>query len=141
MTSRVNERGGALVMAMMLVVVTGTLLTAMTQGNRFLMTDTVDERATMQALQAAEGGIEQARWRLQHDPKFAGEVLRIGNAEVTVKVLALPGGGPSWQATATARTQPRGANGLRVQQTVVATLVGDVGLPAATQWRQLGSGR
>ena len=90
MTSRASERGGALVMAMMLVVVTGTLLTSMTQGNRFLMTDTVDERATMQALQAAEGGIEQARWRLQHDPKFAGEVLRIGNAEVTVKVLALP---------------------------------------------------
>jgi len=136
MNHRHGERGAALVMAMMLVVVTGALLTSMTQGNRRLMTETIDERAAMQALQAAEGGIEQARWRLQHDPKFAGEVLRIGSADVIVKVFALPGDRASWQATATARTQPRGANGLGVQRTVVATLVGDVGLPATKAWRQ-----
>ncbi|MFK7740529.1 MAG: hypothetical protein AB8H80_09400 [Planctomycetota bacterium] len=134
-----NEQGAALVMAMMLVVVTGTMLTSMTQGHRLLANDTIDERASSQALQAAEGGIAQARWQLQQDAGYAGERLRIGNAEVDISVTKTDERPSTWRVTSMARTQPRGSKGLSIQSTVSATLAPSQDLPTVCSWRQHGS--
>lgn len=140
------ERGSAIVLALVLVVAFGVLTTTMTQGSRRLATGSVDDRATLQALHAAEGGIEQARWQLQRDPEFAGGRLRIGDADVAVEVTALPGPAAGWQVRSIATCRPRGTGGLPVQRCLVADLVAGPGranrsgrpapMPTVRNWRE-----
>ena len=133
---RQEERGAALVMALLLVVVLGTLSTSMSQGVQLLSHDSVDERAAMQALHAAEGGIAQARWRLRQDPEWAGEVLQIGRAQVAILATAIPGEVAHWQVQASAQCHGRGDQGLPSQRIVTVELVGGDGLPRICGWRE-----
>lgn len=135
---RDQERGAALIMALMLVAVFGMLTSTLIHGDRQLAIDSIEELAGMQALQAADGGIEQARWRLQQDGQFAGEEIRIGNAEVVIKILRTATQPARWQVTATATCRPRGANGLPLRRRIVADLLAGEGLPVVSYWHEPG---
>lgn len=131
--NRQYERGGALVMALMLVVVVGMWTTSMTGGARSMDSATVAERTRLQLLQAADGGLEQTRLRLRDDPSFAGEVVTIGGVEVTIEVARGPG---TWAATATARSRAVGASRLPSQRRLVAEFHATGGMPARKSWAE-----
>jgi len=134
--NRQHENGGALVMALMLIVVVGMLTASMTSSTQLLSSQTVTERAELQALQAADGGIEQARLRLREDANFRGEVVQIGGAEVTIEVVPVAERPGRWTVTATARCEPRGEHGLPLQRCLLVELVAEDGLPRRQNWRE-----
>lgn len=81
-----RQAGSAMIAMMLFIVVVGTFTTAMMQGGRSQAEAAVHDRASLRALHAAEGGVAQARWRLQQDAGYRGELLVIGGIDVEVVV-------------------------------------------------------
>lgn len=132
------ERGGALVMVLALVVVIGSLTNALFHNGRRLTTATVGERDTLAALQAAEGGIAQARWQLRNDPNYAGETLTIGDAEVTISAHRIDPTDERWQVRSHARLTRSAGSSTRAQRCVNATLLrgASANLPRIVDWHE-----
>ena len=127
------ERGAALIVAMLLVVVIGTLTASLAGSTSRAAQEATLGRGRSEALAAAEGGVETARVRLAQDAAWSGEELTIGRSTVKVEVAR----GQDGRATvvSTASCPCRGA-GLPVQATVEARLESKAGLPFVASWSE-----
>lgn len=128
-----TERGAALIIAMLLVVVIGSLTASLSDSSSRAAREATLGRGRSEALAAAEGAVETARVRLMQDPAWAGGELTIGRSTVLVSVVR--DGEGQTTVTATAECPLRGA-GLPVRSTVEARLSPRTGLPAVVGWRE-----
>lgn len=128
-----SERGAALLIAMLLVVVIGSVTTTLTGTTTRTAQSCVLARGRVEARFAAEGGIETARVRLAIDAHWPGAELLIGRTVVTVTVT--PGTDGSFQVEAQAACPVRGA-GLPVRSTVFARLAPTVHGLATAAWSE-----
>ncbi|MCR9247678.1 MAG: hypothetical protein NXI31_21845 [bacterium] len=132
------ERGGALIMVLVLVVVIGSLTNSLFHNGRRLTTATIGERDTLAALQAAEGGIAQAQWQLRNDPDYGGETLTIGGAEVTISAHRVASTAERWQVRSHARLTRSANSSTRAQRCVNVTLLrgAPAGVPRIVDWHE-----
>ncbi len=121
-----RERGTALVWALVLLGFAAALSALLLERGRGVDAATKTDLATLKARYAAEGGLAIARRRLAADPSYAGETVRVGECEVTVRVERQKGG---WLVAAAA--EPGMA-------TLKATLRASSGLPKVASRRWLG---
>lgn len=130
------ERGSALVLAMMLIVVLSALAHSAVVGARATTSATLLARGRAEALAAADGGIALARLRLADGLGWAGGVETIGRCQVEVTASRAADG--TFDVVATADCPVRGA-GQPVRATIAAVLVPRAdGLPRVVDWREPG---
>ena len=135
MNGRCCERGSALIVVMVLVVVVAALASSIQHGSRSITRETLSERAAVQALQAADGGVELARWALHRDEGYRGEVITIGDAEVEVTVVPILSG-RRWRVRSVARVHPSGPRGHAHGCTVEVELVAGGWGTEQVRWSQ-----
>ncbi|MDJ0976014.1 MAG: hypothetical protein QNJ98_16265 [Planctomycetota bacterium] len=119
-----RERGFALPIVMVLVVLTAALGSTVVQREQTVRRDTQTSTAARQAFHAAEGGIAHARHALSRDTAYAGETLTIGTSEVIVEVTR--DGDTGWRVRAAATPG---------SQVVEARLDATDGLPRIRGWQ------
>jgi type II secretory pathway component PulK len=83
---RRDERGSALVFALLILLMASALGAAVLERGRGLAAATKHDRTDLAAFYAAEGGIAHARHALARDPAWSGATLRIGTCDVAVTV-------------------------------------------------------
>ena len=132
-TQAQSERGAALLIAMLLVFVIGTLTSSLASTTARAANDGQVARGLSEARAAAEGGIETARIRLASTPGFRGEELVVGRCTVGITVAAAQDGSRSILATASCPV--RGA-GLPVKATIRASMTTQDGKVAVTAWSE-----
>ncbi len=129
-----SERGLALIPALVLVVVLGGTIAALSAGSRRLAAGDIDAAAEVRALQAADGGLQLALWALSRDVDFAGERLQIGLS--TVEVVVERDGGVV-RVRSLARCWPRGEHAPpRAVGVTMRVVFGDDGRPRGVGWRR-----
>ena len=132
-----RERGAALVIVLVLVVVAGSVSQLVLQRTRLLTSDTRAERAQVQSFYAAEGALEHARVALRDDAGYAGGELEIGGCRVELAVQREDKGERAWVVTLTAR---HGAGAVPTWRSrIEARLLAGEGkrLPRVVGWREL----
>jgi len=92
MRDRSRERGVALIWALALLFFAASLSAVLLERGRAVDAASQTDTASLKALYAAEGGIALGRWRLAQDPAYAGETVRVGECDVTVRVEPRAGG-------------------------------------------------
>jgi len=118
-----DERGSALVWALMLLVLASALGATLLERGRAVAAATEHDRTTLRGFFAAEGGLAFARHALARDPAYHGGTVRVGECDVAVTVQPR---GRAWDVTAV-------ADGVRL-----VALFRDVPgtLPPMVEWRQ-----
>ncbi|MHC4933112.1 MAG: hypothetical protein ACYTGV_13080 [Planctomycetota bacterium] len=86
MSGRRNERGFALIWALVLLVVVSALSSLVISREMDLRASTTADADTLRAHYAAEGGLAHARSALRRDPDFRVATLKVGTCEVRVHV-------------------------------------------------------
>lgn len=122
-----RERGAALVTAMTLLVVVGTLTGLAIERSTALSHDDRRHLSATAAAFAADGGLVYARHLLQRRAGNPAEstatgdtwTLRIGRADVTIHIAPLATDPSLWHATSTARC---GSGPTAATKTLTATL-------------------
>ena len=112
-----DERGSALIIAMFVLVLAGSVTALIFERARGLDAATRHDRESLQAFYAAEGGLARARHALAGDPTYVGETLEVGGREVAVTVA-------HWTVVVLTR-------GCRIDAQLELT----AGLPRVVSWR------
>ena len=129
-----RERGAALLMALMLLIVVSAAGATMHARSLRVATETILEKRALTARWAAEGGIALTRAALARDEGFDGGTSTVGDAEVRVTV---EGDGDLRIVESVAFVRPSGDHGPRTRVRIRASLrLGD-GLPAIESWNEL----
>ena len=121
-----NEKGGALVLAMLILLLVGTASAHMLTRFQGLRASAEVERKSLDAFYAAEGALELARHRLSTNPLYEGGPVDVAQTSVRLQVEALPG--PRWKVSAVAT--PVGTQ-------LEAVFAAGSGLPRVVTWRQV----
>ncbi len=121
-----NEKGGALVLAMLILLLVGTASAHMLTRFQGLRASADVERKSLDAFYAAEGALELARHRLSTNPLYEGGPVEVAQTSVRLQVEALPG--PRWRVSAIAT--PVGTQ-------LEAVFAAGSGLPRVVTWRQV----
>jgi type II secretory pathway component PulK len=87
-----REKGFALVWALVLLGFAASLSALLLERGRATDLASKTDTVALKALYAAEGGLALARQRLSLDASYAGETLRVGECDVTVRVQPRDGG-------------------------------------------------
>ena len=125
-----EQRGSALVLAMLLVVVLVTATSVITSSMLRTTTRAMQDLGQASALAAAESGIELARVRIASDPRWPGGGLNVADAAVQVEAASTSGDNRIVTASA---LWTRGST--RVMTTVTAELAPNpAGLPTIVRW-------
>ena len=90
-----RTRGAALLLALVVLVVLGTVTTLAVERCRMLSHSDGIEHAQLQALWAAEGGVAHARHALAENPEHTGTTLRLGSCTVTTVIARAPVAAPA----------------------------------------------
>lgn len=128
-----SERGSALVIAMLLVVVLGVVTTRMTGTASRAAIESTLARGSLEARLAAEGGIDTARVRLALDPAWKGDTIEVGRCSVVVEVRCQDDGRIDVDATSTC---PVRGSGLPVRSTVAVQLRRDGSGVRTSAWTE-----
>lgn len=107
-TPRADERGAALVTAMILLVVLGSLSTLILERSRAVANSTENERTQLRLFYAAEGGLAHAQHSLARADDHRGAELRIGTCDVQTEITELPGKPRRWQVSVEAHCPAAG---------------------------------
>ncbi len=121
-----NEKGGALVLAMLILLLVGTTSAHMLTRFQGLRAAAEGERESLDAFYAAEGALELARHRLSANPRYEGGLVDVAATSVSLEVEGLAG--RRWKVTAVA---------LPVGTRLEAVLAAGSGLPRVIDWRQV----
>ena len=121
-----KEKGGALVLAMLILLLVGTASAHMLTRFQGLRASADVERKSLDAFYAAEGALELARHRLSTNPLYEGGPVDVAQTSVRLQVEALPG--PRWKVSAVAT--PVGTQ-------LEAVFAAGPGLPRVVTWRQV----
>ncbi|MEM7202044.1 MAG: PilX N-terminal domain-containing pilus assembly protein [Planctomycetota bacterium] len=125
-----RESGAALILALLVLVVLGTVTTLSIERAGLLARSDVHQRERLRALFAAEGGVAQARHALALDPDYSGARLRIDTCDVEIEVTSRATDPRQWTVRSVGRHP--GAKGLTYS---IETVLRDgPGLPAVVSW-------
>ena len=107
-TTTRDERGAALITALILLVVLGSLSTLILERSRNVASSTEIERAQLRLFYAAEGGLAHLQHSLAKAPDHRGAELRIGICDVQTEVTELAGSPRRWQVSVEAHCPAAG---------------------------------
>ncbi len=121
-----NEKGTALVLAMLVLLLVGTASAHMLTRFQGLHASADVERKSLDAFYAAEGALELARHRLSTNPLYEGGPVEVAQTSVRLEIESMAG--RRWRVTAVATPV-----GTRLE----AVLAAGSGLPRIVTWRQV----
>ena len=134
-----HEQGTVMVMALLLVILIGSLASITLQRAQLLSRDTILERGRLQALQAAEGGLAKAQHSLGEDTSYRGEDLQVGPCAVSVEVVSRKQDYPPelWDVRVVAHSDVFGGGSRPYRVGIRATLrARPRGAPELVAWRE-----
>ena len=117
-----DERGFALIWAMVLVVLLSAMSFILFTRSSTLLAESGTNRVRTQSFWAAEGGLEATRHALAADPEFAGGTVEVGSFRAISTVTRTDAG---WKVEV--RATPGGAR-------LSADLLAGEGLPRIGHW-------
>ena len=107
-TPRTDERGAALITALIMLVVLGSLSTLILERSRSAADSTDNERTQLRLFYAAEGGVAHLQHSLARAADHRGAELRIGTCDVRTEVNEFAGEPLRWQVSVEAHCPAAG---------------------------------
>lgn len=129
-----QEGGAALITALILLVVLGSLSTLILERSRSVADGTEIERTQLRLFYAAEGGLEHLRHALDRDADHRGADLRIGTCDVHTEVTETTGEPRRWHISIEAHCPAAGGTTSRYR--LDALLRPGKGLPVVESRRR-----